>query len=289
MSRHEHCGNTCVLTSPPPGPRVLRPVPPVPSPAVLCAGTSDKTASGGTGGTLPGAAPALFAGVRAAILPVMLRAGAMAALCAAMSSAMLLVILLSVSGCGLTQPYPQRNLYIISSGEPATPAGDRTPSVLRIRPVRVAKPYDEKTFVYKTGESVFTVDYYNGFLADPSALLTGELAGWLSASGPFASVLGSTGADYDLTLEINVTALYGDYSEKASPKAVIEARFVLVREEKAAYKVVFEKMYRETEPLAGVQPDQLVRGFGQAYRRMLEELTTDLRTVAAPASRSANL
>jgi cholesterol transport system auxiliary component len=266
MSRREHCGNTCVLTSPPQGPRVLRPVPPVPSPAVLCVRTFNKTASGGTGGTLPGATPALFAGVLVVIL---------------------LLMLVGSAGCGLSQPYPQRNLYVISPGEPATPAGDRTPSVLRIRPVRVAKPYDEKTFVYKTGESIFTVDYYNGFLTDPSALLSGELAGWLSESGPFANVLGSTAADYDLTLEANVTALYGDYSEKASPRAVIEARFVLVREEKTAYKVVFEKMYREAEPLAGAQPEQLVRGLGQAYRRMLEKLTGDLRTVVAAASQPA--
>ena len=200
----------------------------------------------------------------------------------------LLLMLLGTAGCAsLTQPYPQKNLYVISAGEPAAPGGSRSPSVLRIRPVRVAKPYDEKTFVYKTGESIFTVDYYNGFLADPSPLLTGELTRWLAASGGFAVVLGSTGADHDLTLETNVTALYGDYSEKTSPKAVIEARFVLVREEKTAYKVVFEKMYRETEPLAGAQPEQLVKGFGQAYRRMLEKLTADLRTVVAPASRPA--
>jgi hypothetical protein len=112
-------------------------------------------------------------------------------------------------------------------------------------------------------------------------LLTGELMSWLAASGPFAVVLGSTGADYDLALETNVTALYGDYSEKAAPKAVIEARFVLVREQRGAYKVVFERVYREAEPLASEKPEDLVKGFGLAYRRMLARLTADLRTVAA--------
>jgi ABC-type uncharacterized transport system auxiliary subunit len=216
---------------------------------------------------VPGGTPALFADVLAAILLLMMLSGA--------------------AGCALTQPYPQKNQYVISAGDPAAAGGSRSSSVLRIRSARVAKPYDEKTFVYKTGESAFTVDYYNGFLADPSPLLTGELTRWLAASGHFAVVLGSTGADNDLTLETNVTALYGDYSEKGSPKAVIEARFILVREDKTAYRVVFEKTYRQVEPLAGAQPEQLVKGFGQAYRRMLESLTVDLQAVVAPGYRPA--
>jgi uncharacterized lipoprotein YmbA len=197
----------------------------------------------------------------------------------------LLLLVLGAAGCAsLTQPYPQRNLYVISAGRPAAPGGDRSAAVLRVRPVRIAKPYDEKTFVYKTGDTAFQVDYYNGFLADPASLLTGELTSWLGASGPFAVVLGSTGADHELTLETNVTSLYGDYSEKGSPKAVIEARFVLVREERSAYKVVFERVYREAEPLAGEKPEDLVKGFGQAYRRMLEKLAVDLRTIVVAAA-----
>lgn len=204
------------------------------------------------------------------------------ALFADVLSVVLLVVLGTTAGCAsLTQPYPQKNLYVISVGQPDAVDGDRSAAVLRVRPVRIAKPYDEKTFVYKTGEAAFQVDYYNGFLAAPESLLTGELMSWLAASGPFAVVLGSTGADYDLALETNVTALYGDYSEKAAPKAVIEARFVLVREQRGAYKVVFERVYREAEPLASEKPEDLVKGFGLAYRRMLARLTADLRTVAA--------
>ncbi len=194
---------------------------------------------------------------------------------------------LAAAGCtGLTQPYPQKNLYTISAGQPVR-SGTPGRLVLRVQPVRTASPYSSRTFVYKTGQDAFTIDYYNGFLADPDRLLTGELIGWLEASGPFAVVLGSSTADYDLSLETNVTALYGDYSAKGAPKAVMEARFVLVKEQAAAYKVVFQEVLQEAEPLAGDRPEELVKGFGRAYRRMLEKLTADLRTVVAPASRPA--
>ncbi len=126
--------------------------------------------------------------------------------------------LLGAAGCtSLTQPYPQKNLYTLSAGQPVQVGGPRR-LTLRVQPVRIATPYNSRTFVYKSGPNAYTIDYYNGFLTDPDRLLTGELISWLETSGPFAIVLGSSGADYDLSLETNVTALYGDYSVKTASK-----------------------------------------------------------------------
>lgn len=203
-------------------------------------------------------------------------------------SAIALAITLCSAGCAtLIQPYPQKNLFVIpAASPPAAPARNGT-AVLRVQTVRIAVPYDEKTFIYKTGESAFTVDYYNGFVADPGRLLTGELTSYLANWGLFAVVVGGSSVDYDLSLETNVTALYGDYSVKGAPKAVMEARFVLIREQGTAYTPVFQDTYREVEPLAGNQPEQLIQGWGRAYSRILEKLTANLRTVVAPATRPA--
>jgi cholesterol transport system auxiliary component len=198
------------------------------------------------------------------------------------------VAVLGAVGCtGLTQPYPQKNLYVIAADGSPVRGDAHGASVLRVPIVRIAKPFDERTFVYRTGESAFTVDYYNGFLTDPDRLLTGELSRWLAESGLFAAVVGSSTVDHDLTLETNVTSLYGDYSVKGSPQAVIEARFVLIREEGMAYKVIFQDTCRQVEPLAGMKPEDLIHGWGRAYRRILEKLTASLQTVVAPASRPA--
>jgi cholesterol transport system auxiliary component len=195
-----------------------------------------------------------------------------------------------LAGCaGLTRPYPQKDLFAISLGDPPAASAASSPTVLRVAGVRIARPYDDRTFVYKTGESSFTTDYYNGFIAEPDRLLTSELTAWLSRSGLFSAVIGGSSVlNYDLTLETNVTALYGDYSAKGSPKAVVEARFFLVDDHGGTYKLLLQKVFNESEPLPGDQPEQLIQGWDRALRRMLEGLDADLRVAVAPTSRPAS-
>ena len=54
-----------------------------------------------------------------------------------------------------------------------------------------------------------------------------------------------------------------------------------------AYNVVFQDMYREAELLEGSQPEELIKGWGRAYRRILEKLTASLQTVVATTSQPA--
>ena len=56
---------------------------------------------------------------------------------------------------GLTQPYPKKNLFAISVAPPSATSAAPLQGVLCVRGVRMAEPYDEKTFVYRIGESAF--------------------------------------------------------------------------------------------------------------------------------------
>ena len=94
-----------------------------------------------------------------------------------------------------------------------------------------------------------------------------------------------SGVDHDLTLETNVTALYGDYSAAGSPLATIEAKFVLIQEQGKAFGLLCQKTYRESQPMEGKGPDKLVSGWEQGLHRMLEQLAADLQAVATPAPR----
>ena len=106
--------------------------------------------------------------------------------------------------------------------------------------MRIAKPFDATGFVYKVAESRFTTDYYNGFIAEPDRLLTGELVNWLAASGEFGSVVEeSSAADYRLTLESNVTELYGDYTNKTAPQAVMELKVFVIDDVPSPSRVIF--------------------------------------------------
>jgi cholesterol transport system auxiliary component len=198
-------------------------------------------------------------------------------------------------GCSsFNRPYPDKALFALDLGPPphaatwstGAAAGDTLPArapapTLRVRSVRIAQPFDTTTFVYKVGASRFTTDYYNGFIAEPDRLLTGQLLRWLTASGEFSAVVPeSSTADYRMTLETQISALYGDYTIRASPQAVLELQMWVIEDAPSSSRVVFQKTYREAEPLSANTPEQLVGGWGTAYRRILTRFLTDLR--AAP-------
>lgn len=198
----------------------------------------------------------------------------------------MLLIILAVFGTGCsafsTRPYPDKSLFALQVGPAPATKEARNPLVLRIQNLRISPPFDSNTFNYKTGAAQFTNDYYHGFIAPPAQLLTSELNTWLSQSGPFACVLdGASAADYQLILEGNVTAFYGDYTPGTTPQAVIEVKFFLIDITGDNYLVRFQKVYRRTEPLKGAKPEQLVHGWNQACQSVFEALAQDLRQLPA--------
>ena len=133
---------------------------------------------------------------------------------------------------------------MISVGDvPVASSGEmRSQQVLRVASIRIAKPCDDMTLVYKVGESRFESDYYHGFIAPPDRMLTGELVRWLRGSGIYANVVaGDSAADTKLLLEGNVTKLYGDFTSQPSPTAVVQVTFFLIDQSTPTYSVVFTK------------------------------------------------
>jgi uncharacterized lipoprotein YmbA len=184
----------------------------------------------------------------------------------------------AAASCGtLSKPYPEKSFFAIDAGPtPAATPASREGS-LRVRRLRVAKPYDGLTFVYKTGGSEFRTDYYNGFIAAPEALLTSETIRWLSTAGPFVSVVdGASSAPNRYVLEGNVTTFCGDMTDPKAPKAVLEARFFLLDESGAEASVKFQKAYAAGVPTAGGKPADLADAWGKAMRQILTALAADL-------------
>jgi uncharacterized lipoprotein YmbA len=193
------------------------------------------------------------------------------------------VVALLLAGCGsLSKPYPEKTLHAIHIGDPASDSSAPTTSpsklVLRVDRVTIAEPFDATTFIYQVGDSTYKSDYYNGFIAPPSRLLAGEIGNFLSKSGLFASVFGDEStADYQLSLEANVTTLCGDYRDASKPKADIAVRFFLIDQTHGRYTVVFDKTYSQSTPIEGQGPDGLVKGWESGWTQILTQLTSDLR------------
>src|SRR4051794_10877661 len=78
------------------------------------------------------------------------------------------------ASCGsLSQPAPARAFFAIDLAAPPRAATSAAPheeaptaspgaAVLRVRRLRVAAPYDARSFVYRTPQGQFRADYYNG-------------------------------------------------------------------------------------------------------------------------------
>ena len=199
---------------------------------------------------------------------------------ATMRPVALALLCLSLVSCeAMMKPAPDKAYFAIDVPPPAKAKGS-SDLVLRVRRVNVATPYNARTFVYKVGEGKFESDYYNGFVTSPAENLTDELIGWLAPGGPFASVIdGASSVSHQLVLESNVTALYGDYTDRQAPQAVIEVKFFLMDDTGADTRIVFQKTYRQTAPVDGDGPGALVKGWNAAYRQVLSEIARDLAQV----------
>lgn len=159
----------------------------------------------------------------------------------------------------------------ISSPEPGT--------VLEISQIRLSPQYEARGFVYRTSTLRYETDFNNEFLTAPGPMLTREVQEWLAGSGLFQHVLDATGRLQPThILEGKVFALYGDYSDRQAPQAVMDVQFVLTQDLSGQNEIVFQKQYRKVIPIKESYPPGLVSAWNEALEQILEELETDLKS-----------
>jgi ABC-type uncharacterized transport system auxiliary subunit len=202
----------------------------------------------------------------------------------------LIACCLASQGCGdlLKQPYPAKAYFGIETGNPdsaasstdSAPAANHPPAspVMLVRAVRVNPPYDGLPLVYQVGPDRYAADYYVNWIADPSALLTGDLTNWLEAADLMSIVATGSAVRPDYILESDVTRLLVDRTDPAKPRAEIAARFFLIRQDSAATTLIFEYADSVEMPAQHDTPDDYAAAYGQAYRKLLEQLTAGLRS-----------
>ena len=191
-----------------------------------------------------------------------------------------IIMIISIfTGClGTERAYPDKRSFMLDvtrQGAPSTPIIQGT---LMIQRFRVSSQYEGKQFVYRQSASSYETDPYNEFFVLPATLLTDEVQEWLDMSGIFQNVVNSSSpVEANYTLESELTALYGDYSEKEAPRAVLRVKFLLVRQVSDRSEVSFQKHYQEMVPLKGSAPEDLVNSWNEGLRRILEALEKDMR------------
>jgi hypothetical protein len=185
--------------------------------------------------------------------------------------------------CGsLSQPPLDRACFEIDPGQPAVTVSraaavastQADPATLQIRRLHVDGPYDGIAFVYRDGANQCRTDYYNNFITPPDQMLTSAVRNWLAQSSRFRFVVSADSeAAGPYALEGTVTALYGDFADKAAPRAVMTIRLELLD---PSSKIVFQKEYAATSSIEPGSAQKLVEGWDTDLRDILLKVATDL-------------
>ena len=194
------------------------------------------------------------------------------------------VALLVAPGCSLKKAYQAKSTYALEATR-SQPAG-RVASgvVLRVRPFTAVAPFDERVFHYRVEDVRFESDFYNEFVFTPRTLIGDQTRLWLQTASLFGAVLEpASRAEATHSLEGSVTALYADFRDGTAPKAVLEIRFLLLRDSSASQEIVLDKSYRQEVRLENRQPATLATGWSIGLKQVLTALEQDLSLKITPA------
>jgi ABC-type uncharacterized transport system auxiliary subunit len=182
-----------------------------------------------------------------------------------------------LSGCGSRQAY-NKKYYMLNATRQRESIKEGKDSILEVRHFTIDSAFSGKGLVYRIGEFEYESDFYNELLVSPSTMITEKARTWLSQSGLCTRVLDS-GSQIDPThiIEANITKLYGDFRDKASPSAVMEIRVFLLEIKTGKDPViVFGKTYNSSVALESKSPGILVSALDRCLIQTLTNLEKDL-------------
>ena len=184
------------------------------------------------------------------------------------------------AGClRMDQSIPDKQYFMLDiSRHKSTVADAGRGPTLMVRNFFVSPLYDGKAFVYRTSPMRYESDFYNAFFISPGTMLSEETRKWFQKSSLFIVVAdpGSVPQPF-YVLEGNVSAFYGDYKEKAKPRAILEITFSIFKNASTHNALVFQKDYREAVVLEQGGPKALVMGWSKALERILIALEKELK------------
>jgi cholesterol transport system auxiliary component len=195
----------------------------------------------------------------------------------------LLVCALALTGC-LSRPSLNPQTFSFNSSfnsslnPPATNSAAGQP-VLGLKKLEVAPPFEDRSFVYRTGDFTYARDPYAGFLDSTGDELLAPLRAGLASQGDFSAVVGTGSAlKPDTLVEINVSQLYCDFRQPDHAQAVLTMRFTFFAATNGiAVKPLFQKEYTRSLPLSTPTAAALMKGWDQAVTEILGEVLLDFR------------
>jgi ABC-type uncharacterized transport system auxiliary subunit len=186
-------------------------------------------------------------------------------------------LLIGVGCAGRRHSYTKRQ-FVLEVNRPTQAATGTPQGILAVRRFTVDPTFESKGLMYRKGDSEFQSDFYHEFLITPEMIISGQTRNWLSLCGLFETVL-EPGSMIEPThvLEGNVLSLYGDFTEKTSPHAVMEIRLFLIGNEPSEPEILFSRDYQASRKAEAQTPEALVAAFNRCLEQILSDLERDLR------------
>lgn len=182
---------------------------------------------------------------------------------------------IGVGGCGTISS--RKEYYLLEATRKAAPVATRSDKTLEIRRFTVSTAFATGNLIYRLGEFQYEPDYYRLFLIAPAPMLTEETRHWLANSALFKQVLPPNSQMVpSYTLQALVTALYGDFTDKSAPVAVVRIRFFLTQRKDGEEATVFSQVYRTATPLSDKTGPALISALSQDLVEILTRLEADL-------------
>lgn len=188
-----------------------------------------------------------------------------------------------VEGCNPGRGDRRRFYLLDVTRDVEEPSLDKK-GVLAVREFDLSPRFRTKDFVYRTDKFSYESDYYHSFLTWPEILICEQTRQWLSGAGIFTTVL-KPGDELKPThvLKGSVTALYGDFTSKSSPKAVMAIRFFLLEAGPDKSRILLDKVYdvslavKLKSPKSRVQAQDLVEAYNECLQQVLFEFEKDIK------------
>lgn len=182
-----------------------------------------------------------------------------------------------LGGCRLFgSAAPSSSLYMLDPGAQPAVAGARLGSV-SVRQFTSIAPFDSSAFVYRNTDGSWRIDPYDGFAAEPAAMVSAAVVRALDASTRFDLVAYDTlAARTDYLLEGVVEDFHSDFREEGAHESTVRLRIYISRRHGAGRGLVFSAVGDGRAPIAAQTPGAVADALSEATRIALAQLVRSL-------------
>jgi|ERR1700722_3364993 len=190
--------------------------------------------------------------------------------------AILLAAVCLLTGC-LARPHLDPQTFIFAPLPPSAPKAAPSGRALGIRTLQVAAPFEDRAFVYRTGDFSYEHDPYAEFMVPPAEGLVGPVCSGMRGAGVFRAVEEAGSAfKPDTLVEIQVSEMYGDFRPAENASAVLAMRFEFFDAPHGTPgKAILQREYERKIPLKARTADALIDGWNQGLAQILDSAMLD--------------